>query len=194
MSVSKYPGQMALTRMPRGPNSLAKERVKPINPAFVAAYTESPAKPRWAMIEEMLMILPPLSASMRRCAFLGKQDSGAEIHGQHLLNLPLGHDRQDAVMGDRGIVDEAVNLPKFTMHRMDEGDHCIVVTDVERTKSQPSAVWGRLKLFDVVTGGATERRDDVPAAKQAAHDGQAKASIASGDKDRRLSHEATCSS
>ena len=42
MSVLNRPGAMAFTLMPRGAHSMARERVKPIKPAFDAQYDQMP--------------------------------------------------------------------------------------------------------------------------------------------------------
>jgi hypothetical protein len=59
MSVSKNPGAMQFTVMPREPTSIAKLFVMPTNPALLALYATCPALPHAVpTMLEMLMIRP----------------------------------------------------------------------------------------------------------------------------------------
>src|SRR3546814_8557791 len=53
------PGQTALTRMPRGPNSSAAACVAATTAAFDIAYSPQPGVPRIPESEDVLMIDPP---------------------------------------------------------------------------------------------------------------------------------------
>ena len=64
MSVSMTPGATALTRMPLGASSAARERVSPMMACFVAEYVTSQEAPCRPQMEDMLMMQPACSCSM----------------------------------------------------------------------------------------------------------------------------------
>src|SRR3989338_6841133 len=58
MSVRNTPGAMPMTRIPYGPHSMARTRVKCITPALAVPYAALSGCTRMAEVELMLMILP----------------------------------------------------------------------------------------------------------------------------------------
>src|ERR1700728_239554 len=59
MSVRVGPGAIAFTRIPAGPYSAARARVRPWTADFVLLYSAALAIPLVPLIEPMLMITPP---------------------------------------------------------------------------------------------------------------------------------------
>src|SRR5947199_5023 len=70
MSVSTRPGATAFTVTPRAATSRASDFVKPITPAFAAAYATCPALPISATTEVRFTILPYRARTMARTAAL----------------------------------------------------------------------------------------------------------------------------
>ena len=64
MSVSMQPGATALTRIPEGASSSARERVIPTIAVLVQAYATSQLAPRSPQMEEMLTMQPCLAEIM----------------------------------------------------------------------------------------------------------------------------------
>jgi hypothetical protein len=68
MSVSRSPGQTALTVMPFAPTSRASDFVMPTRADFDAAYAVWPAFPWIATAEDMFTMRPHRARSMPRSA------------------------------------------------------------------------------------------------------------------------------
>ena len=108
-SVSTIPGLMALTRIWRGPSSLASDFGIVSTAAFVALYTDALGGARLAATELMLMILPP-AGSIMLDGLLRHQKQAQYIEVEQREKVLHRDLFQRQVLVEARVVDEDVEL------------------------------------------------------------------------------------
>ena len=128
---------MALTRMPRAPNSVAAARVRALRPALAAGVDDRERRRVQRRLGADVDHRAPGSHVLRG---EGGQPQGAfEVHRDRLVEQLRGHVQQRRGHGrDAGVVDQDVDPPELGDRDVDQRRALVPVADVAAHRQRPA--------------------------------------------------------
>ena len=138
--VSPMTGQMALTRMPSGASSTARDLVRMFTAPLVLLYTESPGLGRSAAVEEVLTHHAATARAESRKGHLDGQVDRLHVDREEAIELRLLNILEGLVaMADTGVVDQDIEAAEFGLRRVQTGSQVVTAGDIGSHRQGPAA-------------------------------------------------------